>query len=53
MLSPHYFSRQKTITINVLRDGVTKSLNLVPRQGWGGRGTLGYVSRFTLDLILI
>ena len=36
---------QKAISILVRRsgtDGLT-ALRLVPRQGWGGRGSLGYV----------
>ena len=37
---------QKAISVLVRRsgtDGLT-ALRLVPRQGWGGRGSLGYVS---------
>ncbi|TFK64634.1 proteasome 26S subunit [Pluteus cervinus] len=34
-------SENQTITIRVLREGTSKLLNLTPRQGWGGRGTLG------------
>jgi hypothetical protein len=37
---------QKAISVLVRRsgtDGLT-ALRLIPRQGWGGRGSLGYVS---------
>ena len=41
---------QKAISVLIRRsgtDGVT-ALRLIPRQGWGGRGSLGYASCFAL-----
>ena len=51
---------QKAIGVLVRRTGIDglTALRLVPRQGWGGRGLLGYVSWFVLrcsqgDLLLL
>lgn len=34
-------SENLPISISVLRDGLTEEMTVVPRTGWGGRGTLG------------
>jgi hypothetical protein len=41
---------QKAIGVLVRRPGADGliALRLTPRQGWGGRGSLGYVSRFPM-----
>ncbi|OAD05109.1 hypothetical protein MUCCIDRAFT_171085 [Mucor lusitanicus CBS 277.49] len=34
-------SENQTLTISILRDGISLQMLIRPRSGWGGRGTLG------------
>jgi hypothetical protein len=43
------FVCQKHIIIRITRSGEQKYLTLTPRQGWGGRGMLGYAISLPLE----
>ncbi|KAF8577049.1 hypothetical protein K439DRAFT_1365650 [Ramaria rubella] len=44
----------KSLDIVILREETQKrTLRLIPRKGWGGRGLLGYVSYESLEVFLI